>query len=348
MPADSPVVEDPAVSARRMADLIGGYQASAAIGAFVRVGAADALAEGPATSAELATRIGADEAALSRLLEATLAMGLFTVTDDGCYSLTALGQLLRGDVPGSMRRYAIVATEEWRWYAYGHLDQTLRTGEPGFVAAHGSRLWDYLPGHPEARASFEGSLARIGASRDQVIASSVDFSRLRCLVDVGGGQGGLLRAVLPANPQLRGILFDLPDVVERGRETLQAAGLAERCEAIAGDFREGVPVGGDCYVLSWILHDWDDGTAQTILRRCREAMVKGASVLVVPESGQPEAEALRQLVRQADLEMLAVVGGRERTAAEFRRLLTGAGFSVAGISPLPGGLPFSVIEGVVE
>jgi hypothetical protein len=339
---------DPGAS-KRLAELVDGYRASAVIGAFARLGVADGLAGGPATRADLAARLSANEDALARLLEATLELGLFELGEDGRYNLTPLGHLLRGDVPGSLRRYAIVSTEDWRWQAYGHLDHTLRTGEPGFVAAHGSRLWDYLAGHPAAAASFEASLARIGAARDQAIAAALNFGRFRCVVDVGGGRGGLLVALLGTFPQLHGILFDLPGVVEGARETLSQAGLAERCRIIAGDFREAVPPGGDAYLLSWILHDWDDAGALQILRRCREAMEKGSALLVVemvvPDKDQPGADAVRRLVRRTDLEMLAVVGGRERPASEFRNLLTAAGFAITSISSLQG-LPWSLIEGV--
>lgn len=339
--------EDTAASSRRLADLIGGYQVSAAIGALACLGVPDALAEGPATSSELAARVGASEGALARLVEATLDIGLFTLGDDGRYRLTALGELLRADVPGSQRRYAIVATEEWRWYAYCHLAHTLRTGEPGFLAAHGCLLWDYLAAHPAAAASFEESLARIGAVRDQAVLAAVDFGRFSCVVDVGGGRGAFMRALLAAHPQLRGVLFDLPSVVDGAHDILRQGGLSDRCDVIAGDFREAVPRGGDAYLLSWVLHDWDDAAAQGILRCCRDAMDEGGSLLVVemvvPERDEQGEEAIRRLVRQTDLEMLAVVGGRERTADEFRQLLTAAGFAVTDIIPLPG-MPWSVVE----
>jgi hypothetical protein len=340
--------EQSAASHSRLAELIGGYQVSAAIGALARLGVADALAGGPATSAELAASLGADEGALARLLDATLDIGLFTLDGDGRYCLTALGALLRTDAPGSVRRYAVVSTEQWRWYAYGHLTHTLRTGEPGFVAAHGCRIWDYLASHPETAASFEESLTRIGAARDQAIVASVDLGSFSCLVDVGGGRGVLLSVLLAAYPHLRGVLFDLPSVIAGAREQLRQAGLAERCEVIAGDFREGVPPGGDAYLLSWILHDWDDPTARRILARCRAAMDEGARLLlvemVIPEGDEPAAPAFRRLVRQADLEMLAVVGGRERTAGEFEQLLTQSGFALTEIMPLKG-MPWSVVEG---
>ncbi len=338
-------------TSRRLAELIGGYQASAAIGAFARLGIADALAREPATSSELAASLGADEGILARLLEATLGIGLFTLAGDGCYRLTALGALLRTDVPGSLRRYAIVSTDEWRWYAYAHIIDTLRTGEPGFVAAHGCRFWDYLASHPDAAASFEETMARVGAARDEAILASVDFSGFRCVVDVGGGRGNLVSAVLAAHPHLHGVLFDLPSVVEGASQELRQVGLAERCEVVPGDFRQAVPPGGDAYLLAWILHDWDDLTARRILARCRAAMEPGARLfvveMVIPEAGEPGTDAFGRLVRQADVEMLTVVGGRERTAKEFEALLTQSGFSVARIISLKG-MPWSIIEGVAS
>lgn len=344
--AQQPVAQ-PSTPGRRLAELIGGYQVSAAIGALARLGVADALARGPMAIGELARGLGADEGALARLLNATLDLGLFADDESGRYRLTEIGELLRSDIPGSMRRYAVVSTEDWRWTAYGRLDHTLRTGEPGFVAAHGCRLWDYLSLHPEAAASFEESMARVGVARDRAVAAALDVSAVDRLIDVGGGRGGLLSALLVANPHLRGVVFDLPAVAGGAVERLQEAGVAERCEVVAGDFREAVPADAGVYVLSWILHDWDDATAARILRACRVAMEERARLvvveMVVPEPGQPGAEAFERLVRQADLEMLAVVGGRERTAAEYERLLTDAGFALDRITPLEG-LPWSIVE----
>ena len=345
----TPSAEETAAQKLRLTQLIGGYQVSAVIGAVARLGVADALAEAPATGAELATRLGAHELSLSRLLQATLDTGLFALGDDGRYSLTPLGDLLRSDVPGSLRRYAVVSTEAWRWNAYGQLTHAAKTGEPGFIAAFGLPLWDYLASHPEAAASFEESLARIGAARDQAVVRAVDFSRFERVVDVGGGRGGLLSGLLAVQPNLRGVLFDLPSVVEPARQIVAQADYADRLEVVAGDFRETVPANGDCYILSWILHDWDDHVAEQVVRRCRQAMQAGAHLLVVemvvPEAGQPGADVFRRMVRQTDLEMLAVVGGRERTKAEFEGLLGAAGFAIESVVPLTG-MPWSVIEAV--
>jgi DNA-binding transcriptional ArsR family regulator len=342
------VRERPAAS-RRLAELINGYQISAAIGAFARLGIADALADGPALPAELAARLGADERSLARLLKATLDVGLFAACDDGRYALTSLGELLRGDVKGSLRRLAIVSTGEWRWRAYGYLGHALRTGEPGFVPAYGCRFWEYLANHPQEAASFAETMSRVSTLRDAVLASAYDFSDVRCLVDVGGGHGSLLCAVLARHPHVRGVLFDLPSVLEGAGEQLLTAGLGERCQAVAGDFLDAVPPDGDAYLLSWVLHDWDDETAVRILRNCRAAMSDTARLLlvelVVPAADDPApAPGVARLVKQTDLEMLAVVGGRERTAAEYGELLARAGFSLTRIPSLEG-MPWSVIEG---
>ena len=345
-------VQERLTAGRHLAELIDGYQLSAAIGAFARLGVADALAEAPASPAELAAQLGADQLSLARLLEATLEAGLFEARDDGRYALTPLGQLLRGDVERSLRRLAIVSTEEWRWRAYGHLSHAVRTGEPGFVPAHGCHFWEYLAGHPAEAASFNETMSRISAARDAVLAGAYDFGDVQRLVDVGGGHGGLLCALLARYPHLQGVVFDLPAVVAGARERLLEAGVAERCEAIAGDFLEAVPPGGDAYLLSWILHDWDDETALRILLNCRATMNDAARLLVVelivPAADDPApAPGVARLVKQTDLEMLAVVGGRERTAAEYSELLTQAGFSLARILPLEG-MPWSVMEGVAK
>jgi hypothetical protein len=335
-----------------LAELINGYQISAAVGAFARLGIADALAERPALPAELAARLGADERSLVRLLEATLDVGLFETRDDGRYALTPLGQLLRGDVEGSLRRLAIVSTDEWRWRAYGHLSHALRTGEPGFVPAHGCRFWEYLASHPQEATSFNETMSRISTLRDAVLANAYDFGDIQRLVDVGGGHGALLCALLARHPHMQGVVFDLPSVVEGAREQALKAGLADRCEATAGDFLEAVPPGADAYLLSWILHDWDDETALRILLNCRAAMSDAARLLVVelvvPAADDPApAPGVARLAKQTDLEMLAVVGGRERTAAEYGELLARAGFCLTRVLPLEG-MPWSLVEGVTD
>lgn len=334
---------------QRMAWLIGGYQLSAAIGAVARLGVADALAGGPAEPQELAGRVGADPLALRRVLRALEPAGLFTTLQDGRIAVTELGELLRGDVPASARRGAIASTEQWRWRAYGYLTHSVRTGEPGFRLAHGCGLWEYLASQPDAAAMFNESMSRVAAANAAAIVRTYDFGQVQRFVDVGGGHGVLACAVLKANRHMRGVVFDLPGVIEGTRTHLTEAGLADRCEAIAGDFFDAVPAGGDAYVLSWILHDWDDRSAVRVLANCRAAMRAGARLLaiemIVPPGGGPRSSPdLERLVKASDLEMLAVVGGRERTAVEYRELYRKAGFELPRIVPLDS-LPWSIIEG---
>jgi hypothetical protein len=317
---------------------------------LARLGVADALAQGPAPPQELASRVGADRLSLERVLRALEDAGLFTSLEDGRIALTDLGQMLRSDVPGSARRGAIASTVEWRWRAYGHLTHSVRTGEPGFRQAHGCGLWEYLDRDPDAATMFNESMSRVASANAAAIVRAYDFSRVQRLVDVGGGHGALVQAVLEANPQMRAVVFDLPGVIEGTRARLADAGLTDRCEVIAGDFFQAVPTGGDAYVLSWILHDWDDRSATRILANCRAAMLEGGRLLaiemVVPSGDEPRSSPdLDRLVKTADLEMLAIVGGRERTAAEYRKLYANAGFELTRILPLDS-LPWSVLEGV--
>ena len=339
---------DEAEARQRMAHLIGGYQLSAAIGAVARLGVADALTGGPMAVPELAARVGADPLALGRVLRALQDTALFTTLEDGRIGLTPLGELLRSDVPGSAGRAAIASTEEWRWRAYGHLTHSVRTGTPGFRVAHGCGLWTYLARHADAAAMFNESMSRVATANAAALVDTYDFSRVRRVVDVGGGHGILLGVLLQANPHLRGVVFDLPELIDAARAHLTGAGLADRCETTAGDFFEAVPAEGDAYVLSWILHDWDDQAALRILANCRAAMPDEARLLViemvVPSGDEPHSSPdLERLVRASDLEMLAIVGGRERTAAEYRALYAEAGFELARILPLDA-LPWSLME----
>jgi hypothetical protein len=353
--ADKPAVEPDERSQRlalsqRMNQLLCGFQISAALGAVARLGVADALAVAPARSADLAESLGAEARSLDCVLRALSDVGVFEELADGRFALTSLGETLRSDVPGSVRRAATLWTEEWHWRAYGHFASSVRTGEAGMRAAHGSDYWEYLAEHPETAATVNGMMSSASLLRAQALARTYDFSTVERLVDVGGGEGGLLCTVLQAFPHLRGVVFDLPSVMENARERLLVAGIADRAEAVGGDFFQVVPSGADAYVLSWILHDWDDGSALRILANCRAAIGDAGRLLVIemvlPSAGEPRspmASYLEQLAKVTDLEMLAVVGGRERTRAEYGELLSRAGFDLIRVLDLES-MPWSVIE----
>jgi hypothetical protein len=239
-------------------------------------------------------------------------------------ALTPVGTWLRADVPGSRRASVLFLLNESHWRPWGHLLHTVRTGENAFAHTHGARLFDYLAGHPEVAGLFNAGMAGNSPAHARLISASYDFSAMKLVVDVAGGRGRLLATILEDNAQLRGILFDLPQVIEDARQLVDEAGVADRCAFVAGDFFQAVPEGGDAYVLRNIIHDWDDDEAVAILANCRRAMAEAARLILV-ERYLPDDPREAPIIYHADLEMLVNVGGRERTNEEYAALLTRAG-----------------------
>ena len=220
----------------------------------------------------------------------------------------------------------------------------MRTGQPGFSRAFGQPQWEYLSSHPEAAAVFDAAMVGLTRWQAQAIVEAYDFSASLNVVDVGGGHGTLLAAILGANPTIRGVLLDRPQVIEGARTFLEAAQVADRCSLIEGDFLESVPAGADTYLLKCIVHDWDDVSATIILRNCRQAMGAGSKVLLVEgliPSGTASAEHAQAL--WDDVLMMVLLGGRERTTEQYEHLLGTAGLQLRTIVPVAPGL--NVIEG---
>jgi hypothetical protein len=229
--------------------------------------------------------------------------------------------------------------------SWGRLIHSVRTGETAFHHVHGVGPFEYLRKDPQASAVFNSAMTSLSARSGAAIAERYDFSLLRKVVDVGGGHGFLLATILRANPTMRGILFDLPDVVAGAGQVLENLAARDRCEIVGGSFFEALPKGGDAYVLRQIIHDWDDERALGILRNCRAAVTRTGKVLVIERQILPDhREAMRVL--HADLQMLVNVGGMERTDAEYRSLFEKAGFRLTTIVPLMDAVGFSVFEGV--
>jgi hypothetical protein len=326
-------------------EMITGSWMSQAIHVAARLGIADLLAEGPRCSDDLARSVGAHADSLHRLLRGLTALGLCTEGVDGAFALTPLGQYLRTGVPGTVRSWALF----WGgslWPIWGTLLHSVRTGRSARALVTGEDAYASLAQNPEAASAFAGAMTELTALMADGVVRACDCSRLRRLVDVGGGHGELLAAILKPNPAMRGVLFDLPQALEGARAHLEAAGVAERCEVVAGSFFESVPAGGDAYLLKSVLHDWSDDRSLAILGACRRAMTGQARLLVVerllPERMQPCAE--HRWVAASDLNMMVALAGRERTEAEFRSLFAGAGFSLVRVSQA--GWRFSVMEGV--
>jgi O-methyltransferase domain/Dimerisation domain len=316
--------------ARELLALLAGPFRAYAIYAAAKLGIADRLADGPKTSSELAEHLGAHPDSVYRLLRLLAGLGIVTGADGVAFGLTARGELLRS-APGSMRDLAICYGEQL-YRPLTELPHSVRTGEPAFPRVFGKPAFDYYAEHAEAARVFDGAMAAGSAFFSQ-IPRAYDFSRTRTIVDVGGGNGALLAAILAAHPHAAGIVLDLPHVVEATRGSLRRHGLADRCEVIGGDFFACVPDGGDVYILSRILHDWQDEQCLALLRACRRAMTRGSELLiierVIPDDDRPS------LALEWDIHMLANTGGRERTEAEYHDLLDLAGFEPRALRPLP-------------
>ena len=298
-----------------------GFRATQMIHVAAKLGLADLLAAGPRPVEELAVAAGAEPQALHRLLRALASLGIFAEDSAGDFVLTPQAELLRSDVQGSLRDVALLYGEDWLWQAYGNMTHSVRTGAPAFTKTHGQPFYGYLHAHPRAAARFSAAMTGFSSHETAAILEAYDFSDVRNVVDIGGGHGALLAALLRAHPQMSGTLFDLPSVLAGAASVLGEMG--ERARTVAGDFFDEAPAGADLYVMKSVLHNWDDTDAQRILSTCRAAMAPEARLLViervVPDGNAP-AEA-----KLFDINMLVVAGGRERTEPEYRRLFEQAG-----------------------
>ena len=322
--------------------LLAGYQVSQAVHVAAVLGIADLLADGPRTSDELAEETGADPDALFRLLRALVVVEIVEADGDRTFSLGRLGQGLRTDAPDSIAGWAAFVGRKFYWDAWGHLIDSVRTGENAFRIAHGTSVWEHRERHPDDSVAFDRAMAAVTRRVIRPLLDAYDFGRFGTIVDVGGGNGALLGAIVERHPSVKGVLFDQPHVVERARRVLEAAGVADRCTVEGGDFFASAPAGADAYMLGHILHDWDDAKAGRILDNLRRAMPAGARLLgvehVLPEGAGQASGKL------TDVNMMVIAGGRERTEAEYRRLFAAHGFRLTRVVPTAGDV--SVVEGM--
>ena len=304
------------------------------------LGIADVLAAGPRHYAEIARVTGTDAPTLFRLLRALASMGVFSRVDGDCFALTPLAEQLQTSVAGSLRPWAVLTGRLYDTWA--HLGHSVATGDTAFDHLHGMSVWDYRTRNPQEGRVFHDAMTANTALVASAVVNAYDFSRFGTLVDVGGGEGALIQAVLTANSKLRGILFDVLPAIHEAAASFAHAGLAERCQLLTGSFFESVPAGGDGYVLSRILHDWDDDQAIHILKTIRRAMTAGGRLLIIErvlDAESPSVEATH-----ADIHMLVMTGGRERTAAEFQALLAASDFEL--VRAIPTGSLVQIVEAV--
>ncbi|MGH3936295.1 MAG: methyltransferase [Pseudonocardiaceae bacterium] len=307
-----------------------------------KLGLADLLADGSRSSAQLADATGTHTVSLHRLLRFLAILGVVEQVESDRFALTPVGELLRADVPGSGRSLAIFRGEE-SYRAWGDLLHTVKTGEQAFSHVIGAPVFEYLVEHPERAGIFNNAMTS-DPSIVAGISTVCDLSQFDVVVDVGGGNGTLLASVLSAHPHLRGVLFDRPQVVEAAKDNPAVKNVANRCELVAGDFFTSVPAGGDAYILSRVLHDWDDQNCLKILRQCRIAIPSHAKLLIV----EPllEDQARFSYVQGFDVNMMVMAGGRGRAEDEFRKLLKTAAFQLARVVPLTVGA--HMIEAVAD
>jgi hypothetical protein len=245
--------------------------------------------------------------------------------------LTPLGAGLRSDAPDSARDWAIFIGEPTNLAAWGDLLHSVRTGENAFRHVYGVDIWTYRQHDPELSARFDRAMTALSRPETAAVLAAYDFGRFRRVVDVAGGNGVFLAAILAKHPALHGVLFDQPSVVTGAATLLERAGVADRCERVGGSFFEAVPPGGDAYLLKSILHDWEDDDCQRILRTIRAAMEPGTPLLIVERDlGNPNERPEAKFI---DLTMLVAPGGRERTADEYAALVEAAGFQFGGVTP---------------
>jgi hypothetical protein len=316
----------------QMRNLLMGFVVSRALQVAAELGLADALAEGPQDRETLAREVGADPDTMHRLLRALASVGVFGQLPDGRFTNTARSECLRRDVPGSVHGLARMHGGAPFWQAWAGLEHSVRSGEPSFSHVHGSPVFEYFATHPESGRRFDEGMISASGLINQAIVEAYEWGRVGTLVDVAGGAGSTLAAILQANAHLQGVLFDLPQVIERSRDHLAAQGVAARCRTETGSFFDTVPAGADAYFMKHIIHDWDDDDCVRILRHCKAAMPDHAKLLVcervVPPGNDPS------LAVTMDLVMLVLTdGGRERTEQEFRNLFARAGLRLARVVP---------------
>lgn len=336
----TPLDQQASSPAKVMQGLLLGAWVAQTITAVADLGVADALTDGPLQLNELADRVGADSDALRRALRVLISKGIFAQGDDGRYELTPRADLLRSDAPVSVAALARLVGAPQEREHWSLLTQTIRTGTSPVQALRGKRFFDYLRDEPEFSAIFNDAMTGLSAYVDEPLIAAYDFTPFRTIVDVAGGHGRLLAAILASAPTTQGVLFDLPDVVAEAAPLLQKLNVAQRVRLVEGSFFSDIPPGADAYVLKHIVHDWSDDAALQILRNVRRAAPTGAALLLV-ETVIPEDNS-EFTGKIADIEMLLFNDGRERTAKEYQRLLDEAGFEMTHIVDTE--TDFSLIE----
>ncbi len=334
----------PASSSARILKIIEGYWLSCCAYVAARLNIADILATGPKTVEEIAALTGSNSAALYRLMRLLSGEGIFEETAPHSFALNSAATALVTAERGSIKPFLLAILGEHA-HAWGNLYYSVQTGKTAFDHYYGMDIWEYYEKHPDEGRNFMDAMTGMAQYADAAVTGGYDFSQFKSIVDIGGGNGALLFAIVRATPGLTGTVYDVPYVIQRTAAIIDVNGLKARCEAVAGNFFESVPEGADAYIMKFIIHDWHDEDAIRLLQSCRRAMKKGSKILVVdavitglnaPHPG-----------KMMDVNMLVATGGKERTADEFRQLFEKAGLQFNRAIPLS--IPdVSIVEGEKE
>ncbi len=319
-------------------NLATGYWLARAVYIAAQLGIADLVKSEPKSVEHLAAATETDPDALYRILRALASEGVFTESGRRRFGHTELSQTLRSNTPDSMRAMVLFLGDHVHWSVYSEMLHSVQTGQPAFDKVFGMKPFEYLIEHPEDARVFDEAMIAHSALANEAIADAYDFSAFGTVMDIGGGNGGLLATILKKHTQPRGILFDLPHVIERARKKAILNG--NRSEMLAGSFFVNVPGRADGYLMKHVIHDWDDESALAIFRNCRRVMAGSNKLLVAEILIKPGNEP--SFAKLLDLEMLVLPGGRERTAEEYRDLFTAAELRLTRIIPTRS--PVSLIE----
>jgi hypothetical protein len=300
-----------------------------AIFVAAKLGVADLLRDGPRSTVELSQLMGVNPRALYRLLRALASVSVFSEGSDGRFALTPMAECLQADTPGSMRAWVLFSDEVHAFQPWTDLLQSVKTGQTAFDHFHGMSIFDYYARHSAEGKLFDAAMTGSAGLEIAAVMADYDFSGIGTIVDVGGGHGDFLGTVLEAYPGMRGVLADMPTVIDGARHHLERVNLAHRCDLIPTDFFESVPAGGDAYVMMRVIHDWDDERSITILRNCYRAMGGTGKLLLVEKVIPPGNDS--EFAKWLDIAMLVFSGGCERTQTEYRDLLAASGFRLTRI-----------------
>jgi SAM-dependent methyltransferase len=331
----------PAFALRR---LIFGHRLTEMIAVATRLGLADLLGDSAQTASELAAQLDANPNALHRLLRALASVGVVAAYEHDQYALTPIGQCLRSDAPDSQRAWVLMESADFFQQSWADLGTAVRTGRSAAEYALGMPFYQYMANHSGVASIFQQAMAQASQLAANAVVAAYPIAPHARVVDVGGGYGTLLTAILQAHPTVRGVLFDRPEVVAAARARLDAAGVLDRCELIGGDFFAAVPAGGDIYILSRVLMDHDDTHSRQIIQNCSDAMAENGRLLIVQQVLPDDAgEAGSYDGVMSDLNMMIFLPGCERTLAQYRALLSATKFTLTNIVPTRALM--SVIEG---